>query len=60
MWEHKQRRKLRNKKGKSSKKVFLPGTHFTSESTEAMQIKCLAHGHDIQMQLGYEPLNAIS
>ena len=26
-----------------------PGTHFTAESTEAMQIKCLAQGHDILM-----------
>ena len=26
-----------------------PGTHFTAESTEAMQIKCLAEGHNILM-----------
>ena len=27
--------------------VVQPGTHFTAESTEAMQIKCLAQGHNI-------------
>ena len=29
--------------------VFSSGTHFTDESTETMQIKCLAYGHDILM-----------
>ena len=31
-----------------------PGTHFTAESTEAMQIKSLAQGENILM-LGFEP-----
>ena len=33
-------------------RVFPPGTHLSPESTEAMQIKCLAQGHNILMQPG--------
>ena len=36
-------------------RVFLSGTPFTAELTEAMQIKCLAQRHNIQIQLGFEP-----
>ena len=35
------------------------GTHFISESTEAMQIKCLAQGHNILMQPALEPSIAV-
>ena len=35
------------------------GTHFTGESTEAMQIKCLAQGHNILMP-GYKPSTSVS
>ena len=34
-------------------RVFPFGTHLTDESTEAMRIKCLAHGHNILMQPAY-------
>ena len=34
--------------------VVPPGTHFATESTEAMQIKCLAQGHNVLMP-GFEP-----
>ena len=37
------------------KMVFPPVTHFTAESTEAMQIMCLAHGHGILMHPVFEP-----
>ena len=40
--------------------VFPFGTQFTAESTEAMRIKCLAQGHNIPMQPGFEPSNAVS
>ena len=40
-------------------KVNPPGTHFTAESTEAMQIKCLAQGNNILM-LGFEPSTSAS
>ena len=36
-------------------RVFQSGTHFSSELTEAMQIKCLAQGHNIVIQPGIEP-----
>ena len=39
--------------------VKLPGTHFTAESTEAMQIMCLAQGHNILMS-GFEQSTSIS
>ena len=41
-------------------RVFLFGTHFTAESTEAMRIMCLAQGHDILMQSWCEPSIAVS
>ena len=31
----------------------------TAESTKAMRINCLAHGHNILMQAGFEPSIAI-
>ena len=34
--------------------VFSSGTHFTAESIEPMQIKCLAQGHNILMQQVFE------
>ena len=34
-------------------RLYPPGTHFTAESTEAMQIKSLAQGENILM-LGFE------
>ena len=37
-----------------------PGTHFTAESTEAMQTKCLAQGHNILMLPGFEPSTSVS
>ena len=40
--------------------VFQPRTHFTAESTEAMRIKCLAHGHNILMQTGFNLLISVS
>ena len=40
-------------------KVVPPDTHFTAESTEAMQIKCLAQGHNILMP-GFEPSTSVS
>ena len=40
--------------------VFQPGTHFTAESTEAMRIECLAHGHSILTQAGFEPSTSVS
>ena len=39
--------------------VVPPGTHFTAESTEAMQIKCLAQGHNILMS-GFEQSTSVS
>ena len=36
-----------------------PGTHFTAESTEATQIKCLAQGRKIMM-LVFEPSASVS
>ena len=36
--------------------VFSAGTHLTAEPTEAMQIKNLAHEHNILMQPGFKPL----
>ena len=36
-----------------------PGTHFISESTEAMRIKSLAQGENILM-LGIEPSTFVS
>ena len=35
-----------------------PGTHFTAESTEAMQIKCLVQGHNILMS-GFEQSTSV-
>ena len=40
--------------------VFLSGTHFTAESTEAIQIKCLAQGHNLLMQPWFYPLIVLS
>ena len=37
-------------------RVSLSGIHFSAESTEAMRTKCLAQGHNIQMQLLLKPL----
>ena len=34
-------------------------THFTGESTEAMQIKCLAQGHNILM-VGFKLSTSVS
>ena len=36
-----------------------PGTHFAAESTEAMQIKCLAQGHNIRMS-GFEQSTSVT
>ena len=36
-------------------KVFQPGPHLTAESTEAIQMKCLAQGHIILMQTRFGP-----
>ena len=36
-----------------------PGTHFTAESTEAMQIKCLPQGHNILMS-GFEQSTSVT
>ena len=36
-----------------------PGTHFTAESTEAMQIKCLAQGNNMLLP-GFEPSTSVS
>ena len=36
-------------------RVFQPGAHDTAELTEAMQIKCLAQGHNILMEPRIEP-----
>ena len=41
-------------------RVFLSRTHFTTELTEAMWIKCLAQGHSILMKPGFEPLITVS
>ena len=41
------------------KVVISPGTHFTTESTEAMRIKCLAQGRNILMP-GFEPSTSVS
>ena len=43
-----------------SMRVFLSGTQFTVESTEAMQFMCLAQGHNILMRLRFEPLISVS
>ena len=40
-------------------RLSQPGTHLTAESTEAMQIKCLAQGHNILMP-GFEPSTSVS
>ena len=40
--------------------VFPSGTHLTAESTEETWIKCLAQGHNILMQPGFELLIVIS
>ena len=40
--------------------VFTSFAHFTTESTEAMQIKCLAQGHNILMKPEFEPPIAVS
>ena len=39
--------------------VTQPGTHFTAKSTEAMRIKSLAQGHNIQMP-GFDPSTSVS
>ena len=39
--------------------VYPPGTHFTAESTEAMQIMCLAQEHNILMPV-FEPSTSVS
>ena len=36
-----------------------PGAHFTAESTEAMQIKCLAQGNN-KLLPGFEPSTSVS
>ena len=36
------------------KRVSLSDTHFTVKSTEAMWIKCLAQGHNILIQPGFD------
>ena len=36
--------------------VFPSGTHFSAESTEAMQIKCFAQEFNVPMQPRFEPL----
>ena len=36
-----------------------PGTHFTAESTEAMQIKYLAQGNNILLP-GFEPSTSVT
>ena len=36
-------------------RVSQPGTHFSAESTEAMQIKRPAQKHNILMQPGNQP-----
>ena len=41
-------------------KMSPPGTHFSADSIEAMRNKCLAQGHDILMQLEFEPSIAVS
>ena len=40
-------------------RLSQPDTHCTAESTEAMQIKHLAQGHNIQMP-GFKPLTSVS
>ena len=40
--------------------VFLSGSDFTAESTEAIRMKCLAQGHNILMQWKYYPLFPVS
>ena len=37
-----------------------PGTHFTTESAEAIRIKCLAQGHNILMLPGFEQSASVS
>ena len=44
---------------KSFMRLSPPGTHFTAESTEAMQIKCLAQGNNILL-LGFELSTSVS
>ena len=39
--------------------VVPPGTHFTAESTEAMQIKYLAQGNNILLP-GFEPSTSVT
>ena len=41
-------------------RVFPSGTHFSAELTEAIQIKCHALGHNIQLQPGFEPSITVS
>ena len=41
-------------------RVFQSGTYLTAESTEAMQITCLAQGHRLLMQPLFEPLISVS
>ena len=42
--------RARNTEQTACPRVFLTGAHYSAESTEARQIKCLALGHDILMQ----------
>ena len=41
-------------------RVSSPGTHLTTDSTEAMRIKCLAQGHKILMRPRFEPSTSVS
>ena len=40
--------------------MFPPDTHPTSESTEAMRIKCIVQGHNILLQTEFEPSISMS
>ena len=40
--------------------VFPSGTHFTTELTEVMRVMCLAQGHNILIQPGFEPSISVS
>ena len=41
-------------------RVFLSGIYFAAKSTEAMRTKCLAQGHNIMMQQGFESSISVS